>query len=112
MPFFKPATLLILAALFVAACGSEERVAQVTVENVQLQQEPSGDRVVSGFVRNHSERPARGVQLVVGLYDESNMSLGELQVHVGPVGPGEEMDFRQNVARDVSGASVRRYVVF
>ncbi len=105
----RPSVLVALAlVLAVPAPGCQSGAGQPDpeIENVRLVLR-GGSPVVSGLVRNAGTAPLRA-QLTVGLYDDQNQPIGDEQVEVGPVPPGEARGFEHTLDRPAAGVRVRR----
>lgn len=106
--------LALLLSVGAVGCGTGPAPGEVQVENLQLLQRPTGDRVVSGMLFNPGPGIVRGAQVVVGLYGAANEPLDEVRVEVGSVPAGERRSFEQalDAKGEIRSAGVRQVLIY
>ncbi len=82
----------------------------MAVENIRLVRQGNGNQVVSGVVRNLSER-TRSAQLEITLYGVDNERIGKVHVPVEHVAAGEIQGFRWRLDVEVQGIRLRRILI-
>ena len=107
--------LLCLLAVFIplAGCGDDSAIgvgSTLTVDNLRLVREGSSAAVQGVVVNSGTEE--RSVQVIIGLYDSANRSVGEVQVPVERIAAGEQQGFRQTLDEEAAAVSVRRIIAF
>ena len=114
--------LCLLVSLSLAGCGplEEEQNEEGRVEGAYLQLEdfeyqslPTGERYLTGSLRNRSNRAISNAQVQVSLFDSSNRRIGQMSFVVKDVSPGGTKRFREpvNAPDEVMGARVREILV-
>lgn len=105
--------------LFVRCSSREEdshesgKNSQIRVEALEYSLLPTGERIITGALKNETRVPISGAQIQVSLFDRTNRRIGSMSFVVRDIGPGERKAFREpvNEAEDVRGARVRSVIV-
>ncbi len=86
----------------------------VEIEEFTYSRLPDGTRVLTGKLRNTSDKAYSRAQVVVSLYGPDNQRVGTANIDVQDIGVGESTPFRHplDVEADVRGARVRNVLVF
>lgn len=113
--------LSLLVSLSLAGCGPLDDEAEgevvldssVELEEFEYQSLPTGERYLTGSLRNRSERSIRNAQVQVSLFDSSNRRIGTMSFVVKDVDPGGSKRFREpvNAPTEVKGARVREILI-
>lgn len=112
----RPLVLVVLC-LLLAACGSDtpgDGHGDVIVEGLRLVRETNGDQIVTGTLVNPGPGDVAGAQIEIDLFGPNDETLEALKTEVGAVAAGDSVAFRAvvDLSASVSGASVRRILVF
>ncbi|MDX1739952.1 MAG: FxLYD domain-containing protein, partial [Rhodothermales bacterium] len=99
--------------LIIDSCCAPKRAPQLHVEKIDLKQQESGARILTGTVLNDSKQAVRGAQVQITLFDAKNRRVDGMFAVVRDIPAHGSVDFREPVQSDydVRGARVRSVLI-
>ena len=96
---------VVLAAVFLAACGGP--TPQADVQGLRLQQKGRGYPTLTGYLVNQGEVAISSADVFVTLYDTDNRPLDDVLVVVRTVGVGDSARFEQRLDLPAGSAKLK-----
>lgn len=103
----RPVVLFAALCMLAGCVEAEAPGAAIEVENMRLVRQRNGTQVVSGVVRNSSDR-TRSAQLAITLYGPENERIGEVNVPIDHLAAGDIKGFHWSLDVDVKGVRLRQ----